>query len=46
MNAPTLEIGKSFTTTKSGYVGVVAEIVANPNGSNSVRFESGRWTTV
>jgi len=41
-----MEIGQSFTSLKSGYQGVIAEIVSNPNGTYRVRFEDGRWTTV
>ena len=46
---PTLEIGQSFTTAKSGVTGVVQEVVKNANGSLRVRLslENGeeRWTT-
>ena len=40
------KIGDTFTSQKSGHVGTIAEIVANPNGSYRVRFADGRWTTV
>ena len=43
---PTLEIGQTFTTQKSGYTGEIAEIVSNPNGTLRVQFTDGRWTTV
>ena len=46
MSAPTLEIGQSFISQKSGHVGEIAEIVTNPNGTLRVRFADGRWTTV
>lgn len=42
----TLQVGQTFTSQKSGYTGVIEEIVPQSNGSFRVRFESGRWTTV
>lgn len=45
-----LEIGQSFTTTKSGVSGTIQEIVKNAGGSLRVRLElpngDSRWTTV
>jgi hypothetical protein len=40
------KVGSSFTSQKSGHTGIIAEIVANDNGTHRVRFEDGRWTTV
>lgn len=43
------EIGKTFTTAKSGVTGTVQEIVKNANGSLRVRLTvdgADRWTTV
>lgn len=46
----TLEIGKTFTTPKSGVTGTVKEIVENKSGTKRVRLELSngdiRWTTV
>lgn len=41
-----VRVGDTFTSLKSGYTGIVAEIVGNYNGSYRVRFADGRWTTV
>lgn len=45
-----VEIGDTYTTTKSGVTGVVAEIVANTTGSFRVRLQTptgeDRWTTI
>jgi membrane protein implicated in regulation of membrane protease activity len=43
---PTLTVGEAFISQKSGHVGVIEDIVPNPNGSYRVKFEDGRWTTV
>jgi membrane protein implicated in regulation of membrane protease activity len=40
------KVGSEFTSQKSGYTGIIAEIVAKENGNYLVRFEDGRWTTV
>ena len=40
------KVGSQFTSQKSGYTGIIAEIVAKKNGNYLVRFERGRWTTV
>jgi hypothetical protein len=40
------KVGSEFVSQKSGHAGVIAEIVANDNGTHRVRFEDGRWTTV
>ncbi len=42
-------VGQSFTTAKSGVVGIIQEVVANKNGSFRVRLDvngSPRWSTV
>lgn len=42
-------IGSSFSTQKSGVVGVVQEVVQNPSGSFRVRLDvngNPRWTTL
>jgi hypothetical protein len=43
---PTLEIGNTFISQKSGHVGTIAEVIENDNGTMRVRFADGRWTTV
>ncbi len=43
-----LEIGQTFTTAKSGVVGTIKEIVANPNGTQRLLLDvngKDRWTT-
>lgn len=43
-----LEIGQTFTTAKSGVVGVIKEIVANANGTQRLLLDvngTDRWTT-
>ena len=45
----TLTVGSQFTTSKSGVVGTIQEIVKNANGSQRVRLSvngQDRWTTV
>lgn len=39
-------VGDVFVSQKSGHLGVIDEIVANPNGTYRVRFVDGKWTTV
>ncbi len=49
MTTATLEVGQTFTTTKSGIVGVIKEIHAKPNGVNRLLLDvngSERWTSV
>lgn len=44
-----ITVGSQFTTAKSGIVGIVREVIANPSGSQRVRLEVAgqpRWTTV
>lgn len=43
-----LEIGQTYTTTNSGVVGTIKEIVANANGSQRLLLDvngTDRWTT-
>jgi hypothetical protein len=49
MSNATLIVGSSFTTQKSGVVGVITEIKENKNGTSRVRLDVNgqpRWTTV
>lgn len=49
MTTATLQVGQTFTTTKSGIVGVIKEIHAKPNGVNRLLLDvngSDRWTSV
>jgi len=40
------KVGDVFTSQKSGHLGVIDEIVPNPDGETfRVRFVDGRWTT-
>ena len=41
-----MQIGETFISQGSGHIGVIEEIVANPNGTYRVKFEDGKWTTV
>jgi membrane protein implicated in regulation of membrane protease activity len=41
-----MQIGEAFISQGSGHVGVIEEIVPNPNGTYRVKFEDGKWTTV
>ena len=43
-----LEVGQTYTTAKSGVVGVIKEIVANPTGTQRLLLDvngTDRWTT-
>lgn len=40
------KVGDVFVSQKSAHLGVIDEIVANPNGTYRVRFVDGKWTTV
>ena len=43
-----LEIGQTYTTAKSGVVGVIKEIVANSTGTQRLLLDvngEDRWTT-
>lgn len=45
----TLTVGSQFTTSKSGVVGVIEEVILNKNGTHRVRLDVNgqpRWTTV
>jgi preprotein translocase subunit YajC len=45
----TLEVGSEFTTTKSGVVGTIREIVEHPSGVIRIRLEvngENRWTSI
>ena len=47
--ATTLEVGKTFTTTKSGIVGIIKEIHPQDNGVNRLLLDvngTERWTSV
>lgn len=43
-----MNIGDTITTSQSGVVGVVVEIVPDPKGQpfTRVRLDNGKWTTV
>ena len=46
---PTLEIGKTLTTTKSGITGIIKEIHPHQSGVNRVLLDvngTDRWTSV
>ena len=46
---PTLEIGKTYTTTKSGVVGIIKEIHPHESGVNRILLDvngTDRWTSV
>jgi hypothetical protein len=43
-----LEVGQTYTTAKSGVVGVIKEIVANSTGTQRLLLDvngTERWTT-
>lgn len=45
----TLAIGSEFTTTKSGVVGTIEEIVVHPSGVVRIRLDVNgetRWTSI
>ena len=49
MSNATLTVGSQFTTSKSGVVGTIQEIVKNASGSTRIRLDvngQDRWTTV
>ena len=49
MSNATLTVGSQFTTSKSGVVGTIQEVVQTKTGSFRVRLDVNgqpRWTTV
>ena len=49
MEKANLEVGKQFTTAKSGVSGTIQEVIQNKTGSYRVRLDVNgqpRWTTV
>jgi hypothetical protein len=41
-----VEIGQEFVTRKSGYTGVVTDIIPQPNGNTVLELDNSRYTTL
>ena len=49
MTNATLEVGQTYTTTKSGVTGVIKAIDNHPSGTNRILLDvngAERWTSV